>query len=1266
MNELSLHEYGERILELIERGRHTEAVAHGKHILSQYPRHVMTYRLLGQAMLEARQDEYAEDMFRRVISVDPEDLIAWVGMSEVLERRDELDAAIFYLERAYELATENRTIAEELRRFHGRRDGVEPPRIPLTRIALARLYLKGDQLSLSIREIQAVLTEDPDRFDLKVPLAEALWRNGQRLEASEICQQLLEVVPHCLKANLILGEILTGTGHQEGQAYLRRAEALDPDNRVASGLFGDSSPLPAREVCVAPLEYQPETVTDQPAWMEGLEVSEPEAALPPEPEAAVTELKAAVDAQIEIPSWLEKISTAEAVPNYADGPIELVGTGTAVDTHPNAAEEVVTVGLGLSEEELAVKAPPSIEELPDWLTELGVETPVAIAIAAPFDAPTEPSSEAPGPPSEIVPTADWVAELGVETAAPGEVDTPIDELLEPSIAAPSTPGEAVSTPDWLTALGAETDSTGEADEPIDGLLDPSIAAPSMPGEAVPTPDWLAGLEVETAPTGEAAEPIDAPLVPSIASPGTPGETVPTGDWLADLGIETVPTGEAASTFDVPLEPHVEDADGREEALPALDWLTELEAETISTGEGAAHPDMPLDAWLDAPSARGEAQPVPDWLSGEDTPSGEEALTWLEELAEGKDEEQRAQIADEPERRVAEAIGHSVPQEPTIKEVAPPALSLASDGPLSAAPSERFGWTGFGEPEPQAQTAAEEELAEPPVAEWLLHQDAALPGQAAATSEHMVSEIGVDPVPPLTAEAEGTTDGLEIAVVGETMVQPASASTELTVCPPAGQLSTSTDLGEPMPILEANRAAESAEGPPAAWVEGEAVPSGEDTLATLESLAHGKEERLGAKVASEAPPRMAEIVEPLPALEEHLATSEDVGTPIEEAIPLPLEEPPGLVRFDEQVGAPPDVPVEASAATALPPFLVEREVSKSRVEELEAEEKPSAVSAIQPTSLVEDEVAAEVVSRPVERQTVAPTVAQAPVRSPFDELQATDLRATDTTGEGEEIPPWLEPDATPSSDEAMAWLEQLAEGGDEVLSAMAAAEAERMANVMTRPATVGPVPEEIARDVHTVLADEAHRQAPSGEPRVARPAETLDEATPTGIVERETQSAGPPGVESVVPVMEAVVSDDEQSVDPEPQLVAEALPSAREIETPRALEEPTQETETPAPGPVGVEDMNERRAYVERHARDHHARLAFARALVEANEEAESLAAYAILVDRGKLLEDVIADLEQCSERRGTSEVLRVLGDAYMKDGKLEDALNIYRKALQTL
>ncbi|HEC33856.1 MAG TPA: tetratricopeptide repeat protein, partial [Chloroflexi bacterium] len=383
MAEISLQEYMQEIDEAIERGHYEEALAHGRHVLQHYPKHLATYRLLGKAMLEAGQDSLAEDMFRRVLSGDPEDFVARVGMSIICDRQGDLQRAIWHIERAFELSPNNEAIQGELRRLRARRDGVEPSRAELTRGGLARLYMRGNLLPRAIEEFRAILAEEPGRVDLRVALAEALWRNEQRVQAEEVCLQVLDELPYCLKANLILGEIWARSGRDEGWTYLQRAEALDPENRGAAELLGDASPLEPREVHLPHLEYVPPTTAEErPAWMVAAGVE----ATPAEEERALVDIEAAMGGRIEIPAWLEEIGAGEEETPVAEEEVHTVeGEGIAVPDWllDQAAEAQMAEGV-------PSQAPAPEEEIPEWLRDIGEAAPTPPAVEQPTPAEEQP------------------------------------------------------------------------------------------------------------------------------------------------------------------------------------------------------------------------------------------------------------------------------------------------------------------------------------------------------------------------------------------------------------------------------------------------------------------------------------------------------------------------------------------------------------------------------------------------------------------------------------------------------------------------------------------------------------------------------------------------------------------------------------------------------------------------------------------------------------------------------------------------------------
>ncbi|MGQ9803283.1 MAG: tetratricopeptide repeat protein, partial [Anaerolineae bacterium] len=347
MTDVRLQEYVQQVDRLVEGGQYDEALAHLRHILQHYPKFLYAYRLLGKTLLETGQDDAAEEMFQRVLSGDPEDFVARVGLSVIYDRRGDLQRAIWHMERAFELAPDHEVIQEELRRLYGRRDGVVPPRVMLTRGALARLYARGGLFSRAVETFRSLLAEEPERMDLMVALAEVLWNDGQRVQAEEVCLRVLDKLPYSLKANLILGEIWTRSGREEAQVHLRRAEAVDPENQRAVEVLGDASPLLPREVYLPYLEY----------GAPGIPVERPAVGVPVPEERALVDLERAAEIQIEIPAWLEEIGLGEE------------GSPSVVE------EEGVVVPAWLMPEEVGPGTPapsevPEAAEIPEWLREV--------------------------------------------------------------------------------------------------------------------------------------------------------------------------------------------------------------------------------------------------------------------------------------------------------------------------------------------------------------------------------------------------------------------------------------------------------------------------------------------------------------------------------------------------------------------------------------------------------------------------------------------------------------------------------------------------------------------------------------------------------------------------------------------------------------------------------------------------------------------------------------------------------------------------------
>ncbi|RLC89574.1 MAG: hypothetical protein DRI37_03560, partial [Chloroflexi bacterium] len=464
MTEVTLEAYTDEINQMVEEASYLEALAHLRHILNHYPRYLQAYYILGEMMLEADLPQLAADMFRRVLNANPEHLLAHIGLALAHDKLDNTQAAIWNLQQALELDPGNKELGTEIRRLYERDGNITPDYIALTRPGLARLYLRGNLYSRAEEELQQLLKENPQRIDLQLALAEAYWRDDQIVQAADACQQTLNTLPYCLKANLLLGNLWLNSGQESGELYLKRAQEVDPDNRLATELFGDTSPLEEQKTVIERLVYEPDNlpVDQESEWFKHLEaasvsigISE---ALPEmsESEMKLVDIAAGLESQIQIPDWLrglgplteeetgempawleEETAPAEAVGTEAER-AEAVGAEAPAEAVGTEAERAEAAGA-----EAPAEAPAEAEEIPAWLQEL--QPPEAAGIAA-APAATERAEEAPAEAAEI---PDWLQELQRPTAA-----------KEAAISGP--PATAEKMPAWLQELQpSEAVETGE-------------------------------------------------------------------------------------------------------------------------------------------------------------------------------------------------------------------------------------------------------------------------------------------------------------------------------------------------------------------------------------------------------------------------------------------------------------------------------------------------------------------------------------------------------------------------------------------------------------------------------------------------------------------------------------------------------------------------------------------------------------------------------------------------------------------------------------
>ena len=667
MAKISLRAYNQEIENLINRGESEEAIAHCKYILKLFPKHIDTYRLLGKAYLESQRYTEASDILKRVLSVLPDDFISQIGLSIIREDEGNLDAAIWHMERAFEVQPSNAAIQEELRRLYGKRDGITPPRVRLTRGALVRLYTKGELYPQAIAEARAALAEDPQRTDLMVVLARCYHNSGQAVEATEVCSRLISKLPFCYEANRILSLVLPKTSKSEdAKIYQQRVTALDPYYGLISPNTPTSDQVPDNAVTIERLTWQPSSeATEQPDWAKsiGVEIKEETADMPdwmkaiPEKEAQRPSEPQAVEPQAETE---QSISPPEEDEDVLPQDTTLENEELIPDWMQSAGWSKSDTPASESEDSESISITDSIDlkaeaiqqdDVPDWIKSLAppeetqdVQTPEEAArldmlnqILPSSASDISSDEEAEAASLEAVTTDSRQEEIpAIQPSAVEEQDSesPQIETQATSQESSSTPGSD-EIPDWLRSFSEEERDQEEAKPPFE-LTDEM-------------PDWLKSLqdanseEVDLPPTvlNTETDSNEDQLSPKIESlPETDDQ-----DWLEKLALEHASAQET-------LEPATE---SQSEEPP--DWIFEIGDQNEIPAIPEENENLPAleeDAALISESRLPDEPDGSQQIQDEDSLQEEldEGFAWLESLAAKQGADEDTLISD-PKDRIAE-------------------------------------------------------------------------------------------------------------------------------------------------------------------------------------------------------------------------------------------------------------------------------------------------------------------------------------------------------------------------------------------------------------------------------------------------------------------------------------------------------------------------------------------------------------------------------------------------------------------------------------
>lgn len=574
MASISLRAYNKEIESLIENEQVKDAIAHCRHILRLFPKHIETYRLLGRAYLESQRYTEAADVLQRVLSSLPDDFVSQIGMSMIREDEGNLDAAIFHMDRAFEAQPSNSAVQEELKRLYGRRDGVVPAKIRLTRGALVRMYARGDLFQQAIAEAKVALVENPDRVEIEVILARMYFQSGQKVAATEIASRLIEKLPYCIEANRILAEVLPGTARgDDARVYKQRLIALDPYLAYVPANSNSSADAPDESVTLE--IYDGEIEEAQAAeldWAQsvGVKLEEPEEEALPDwlltPEAGKTEPEIEPVEEFEAESDLDEPMVESNAEADVDTEVEV--------EHSNVVDEA-------TEPE---------EELPDWMQSAGWQPATGDVTEHPAKEELDEVEAASQPPAEgeipdwlqAIAPADEAIEKGPDLPVPdSEEDTAwLESILSDAEQKASTLADqelaAEEESDLIAAMSMGKVQPPSLEEDFLAEIEPAEFTPEKDAEV---PDWLTGLaEIEEAPEEPVLSADDDDWLEVLTTKENPLE-----ELESVSGEEGITQVAAEEEFETGIEPGLDEITGLEtQAEPfANSWEEAAPAEEVT-------------------------------------------------------------------------------------------------------------------------------------------------------------------------------------------------------------------------------------------------------------------------------------------------------------------------------------------------------------------------------------------------------------------------------------------------------------------------------------------------------------------------------------------------------------------------------------------------------------------------------------------------------------------------------------------------------------
>ena len=198
---------------------------------SRYPRALVLRALLAEQKGDLVS---ALDDLQVVISAEPSNAEARAIQARLFLAGDDADRARGAARQAVELVPSDPAVLSIALAILN----ADPGSLEVNAAVLSRVYMRLGWPELAERQARIAVVEMPERVDVRLTYAEALWRLGRLSTCEAECRVVTDQAEDCVRAAVMRAHILSERGRTaEGQDLLDRVGQVDPEFEEAHQLL---------------------------------------------------------------------------------------------------------------------------------------------------------------------------------------------------------------------------------------------------------------------------------------------------------------------------------------------------------------------------------------------------------------------------------------------------------------------------------------------------------------------------------------------------------------------------------------------------------------------------------------------------------------------------------------------------------------------------------------------------------------------------------------------------------------------------------------------------------------------------------------------------------------------------------------------------------------------------------------------------------------------------------------------------------------------